>query len=98
MSDLNIQEVFGQFAVKIGTGIKMFDSEAEATTAAVLEARSVEFQETAQAFTESAGITGKGAKTQQNVVIAFLVYQSTQPESEVSDEVGADFVADVEAG
>ena len=71
----NVQEVFGQFATKINGNIKMFATEAEAVSAAVLEEREAEFVAKAVAFTEANELEGKQAKTQQNVIVAYLAWE-----------------------
>ena len=72
----NVVEVFGQFAVQVAGKTKMYATRVEAETADVLERQGAGFINQAQAFTNANEISGKQAKQQQNVVVAFLAWQA----------------------
>lgn len=67
-----IQEVFGQYAVELSGSIAMFSTMAEAASALVAEESGEEHMRLAKGYTASAGIEGKRAKAQENVILSYL--------------------------
>jgi hypothetical protein len=71
-----IQEVFGQFAVELEDGVKLFPSQAEAATALAAFEDGAENLQLAQAYAAGQGLDGKNAKGKVNVVVSFLNWVS----------------------
>ncbi len=108
MSQSNIQEIFGKFAVELEDGAKLFDTHAEALEAETEFLKGAEFRAEADGFNAFAGNEGKNAKGKSNVITAYLAWvEAGKPEApaveevEAAEEAAADEVAvttDVEAG
>lgn len=85
-----VVEVFGKYAVQIAGETKMFDTEAEASSAVVLAENEAEFQARAEAFCEGIGLkltddegkANKAAVGKANVVKQFLAFEATLSEAE----------------
>lgn len=82
---VKVQEVFGQYAVEIDGKVELFNSEAEATSAAVLAANKAEFEARAQAFTDALGLEGKVAKGKANVIVDFLAFEAGRSSTEAAE-------------
>lgn len=67
-----IVEVFGQFAVEIEGGVKLFTTEQEASIALSEFQNGQANTETATKFAVSQGLEGKNAVGKINVIVAFL--------------------------
>ena len=90
MSEVKIQEVFGQFAVKINGKVEMFDTEQAASLALAIFENGAAFQERADAYGASTGLSEKAAKGKSNVVLAFLVWEDAGSPAYVAPVVVAD--------
>lgn len=81
MAKVNVQEVFGKFAVEIGGKIVMFDTETEALAAGAREANSAEFVARADAYLETLGLLteekSKTAAGKRNQIVDFLAFEAT---------------------
>jgi hypothetical protein len=87
MSEQNVQEVFGQFAVEIAGEVALFTTHAEAAQALSAHENAAEFTTRATAFTASKGLDGKTAKAKINVIEAFLAWEAAgSPELVVEPE------------
>lgn len=67
-----IVEVFGQFAVELEGGVKLFATEQEASIALSEFQNGQANTETATKFAVSQGLEGKNAVGKINVIVAFL--------------------------
>lgn len=77
MSEENqVLEVFGKFAVDLGEGAQLFDTEGEALAALSEFENGAEQRELAAEYCAYAGIPegGKNAKGKSNVIVAFLAW------------------------
>lgn len=99
-SKSNIMEIFGQFAVELADGPKLFPTHAEALTAETEFLKGAEFRLEAAGFNAFVGNEGKNAKGKSNVVVAYLGWvEAGRPEApakeeeEAADEAAADDVA-----
>lgn len=94
MSQSNIQNVFGKFAVELEDGAKLFDTHAEALTAETEFLKGAEFRTEADNFNAFAGNEGKNAKGKANVILAYLGWvEAGRPVPVVSEEA-SEVVAD----
>lgn len=90
MSQSNIQEVFGKFAVELENGAILFDTHAEALAAETEFLKGAEFREEAAGFNAFAGFEGKNAKGKANVIVAYLGWvEAGRPEALAVEEVEA---------
>lgn len=93
----NIQEVFGQFAVELEDGAKLFPTHAEALAAETEFLKGAEFRDEAAAFCANQGIEGKNAKSKVNILVAYFTWvESGRPERAVEEEAAADEAASEE--
>jgi len=97
MSQSQIVEVFGKFAVSLEDGPKLFDTLAEAEAAETQFLKGAEFREAAAGFNAYAGYEGKNAKGKANVIVAFLEWEALgRPEAKPVAEEEAAEVAETE--
>jgi len=88
MSQSQIVEIFGKFAVELEDGPKLFDTHAEALTAETEHLKGAEFREEADGFNAFAGNEGKNAKGKSNVIVGYLNWVAAgKPEAPVKEEV-----------
>ena len=98
MSQSNIMEVFGKFAVELEDGPKMFDTHAEALAAETEFLKGAEFREEAAAFNLFAGNEGKNAKGKANIITAYLGWvEAGRPEAPAAEEAEAAAEEEAEA-
>ena len=98
----NIQAIFGQFAVELEDGPKLFATMDEAVAAETEFLKGAEFRNEAAAFCANQGIEGKNAKSKTNILVAYFAWvEAGRPEAApvveadeapVADEVVADEV------
>ncbi len=100
MSQSNIQNVFGKFAVELQDGAKLFDTHAEALAAETEFLKGAEFRSEAEGYNAFSGFEGKNAKGKANVIVAYLGWvEAGRPQAptveavEASDEAAADDIA-----
>ena len=74
MSENNVQEVFGQFAVEINGEVQLFPTAEEATTAYNAEANAAGYLALATAFTTHKGLVAKNAVGKINIITEFLAF------------------------
>ena len=88
MSESNVQEIFGKFAVELEDGAKLFDTMEEAVAAETEFLKGAEFREEAAAFCANQGIEGKNAKSKTNILVAYFAWVAAgKPErAEVEEE------------
>ena len=97
VKEVEVQEVFGQFAVVIGGEVSMFASKAEALTEYAKTAHMEEYLARGNAFGASLGLSDKAAKGKSNTVVAFLAWEAAgSPEYVAPVEAPVD-PAEVEA-
>lgn len=97
MSQSQIQEVFGKFAVQLEDGVKLFDNIGDAQVAETEFLKGAEVREQAAAFCEFKGLEGKNAKGKSNVIVDFLLWvEAGRPEAPAKEEVEAAEEAAVE--
>lgn len=95
-----VLEVFGKFAVDLGEGAVLFDTQAEAETALVEYEKGAEHRELAAKYCAYAGIEAdsKNAKGKSNVITSFLSWvEAGTPEPAPAEEASEE-VADAPAG
>ena len=85
---VNVQKVFGKFAVEINGEVKLFDTESEARSAAVLVNQEAAFDDRVNSYLTAKGLDleSKMAKGKSNVIKDFLAYEASfraavQPEA-----------------
>ena len=87
MSQSQIVEIFGKFAVELEDGPKLFETYAEAEAAETQFLKGAEFRDAAAGFNAYAGYEGKNAKGKANVIVAFLEWDALgRPEAKPAAE------------
>ncbi len=76
---VSIQKVFGKFAVEINGEVKLFDTESEARSAAVLVNQEAAFDYRVNKYLTAKGLDleSKMAKGRSNVIKDFLAYEAS---------------------
>lgn len=109
MSQSNIQEVFGKFAVELVDGVVLFDTIGEAQVAETEFLKGAEVRADAAAFCAFKGLEGKNAKGKSNVIADYLLWVEAgrpeapapevveEQESAAADDVAVEVEADEEA-
>lgn len=88
MSKDLIIEVFGQFAIELEDGPKMYETKAEASTALSEYKNGAKFNALAASYCSYAGLEGKSAKGKSNVVTSYLSWvDAGMPEAQSKSEV-----------
>ena len=96
MSQSQIVEIFGKFAVELVDGPKLFNTREEAAAAETSYLLGAEFRAEAAGFNAYAGYEGKNAKGKQNVITAYLEWVALgRPEKEVEEVAEAAEAAEV---
>ncbi len=94
MSQSNIQEIFGKFAVELESGAVLFDTHEEALAAETDYLKGAEFRNEAAAFCANQGIEGKNAKSKTNILVAYFAWvEAGRPEPTPQEEAAADDAA-----
>ena len=90
---VNVQKVFGKHAVEINGEVKLFDTESEARSAAVLVNQEAAFDDRVNSYLKAKGLDleSKMAKGKSNVIKDFLAYEASfraavQPEEPEAPE------------
>ena len=87
----NIQEIFGQFAVELEDGPKLFPNREDAVAAETEFLKGAKFRNEAAAFCANQGIEGKNAKSKTNILVAYFAWvEAGRPEAPEADEAPAD--------
>jgi hypothetical protein len=96
----NIQEIFGQFAVELEDGPKLFPTHEAALAAETEFLKGAEVRAEASAYCEYKGLDGKNAKGKANVITDYLLWVAAdRPEAptpevvEEEEEAAADDVS-----
>lgn len=89
MSQSQIVEIFGKFAVELEDGPKLFNTREEAAAAETSYLKGAEFRAEAAGFNAFAGNEGKNAKGKQNVITAYLEWVALGRPEKVVEEVEA---------
>jgi hypothetical protein len=99
MSQSQIVEIFGKFAVELEDGPKLFNTREEAAAAETSFLKGAEFRAEAAGFNAYAGNEGKNAKGKQNVITAYLEWvalgRPVKEEEEVAEAAEVAETADV---
>ena len=76
---VNVQKVFGKHAVEINGEVKLFDTESEARSAAVMVNQDAAFTDRANKYLTAKGLDleSKMAKGKANVIKDFLAYEAS---------------------
>ena len=76
---VDVQKVFGKFAVEINGEVKLFDTESEARSAAVLINQEEAFNDRVNEYLKAKGLDleSKMAKGKANVIKDFLAYEAS---------------------
>lgn len=84
-----IIEVFGQFAVELENGVKLFDNISDAQAELSRFENGAEQVRVATQYAEARGLEGKNAKGKINVVVDFLRWVDAGQPMPVAEEVEA---------
>ena len=71
---IQIEEIFGQFAIKVGGKVVLFETKQEAELAAAEAAGSEEAYKSAEDYCKFKQLTGKAAVGKVNVIVDFLLW------------------------
>ncbi len=93
----NIQEVFGQFAVKLADGPVLFPTREEAEAALAKFSVAAEAQAQAAAYCDHHGIEGKNRVGKTNVIVSYLEFVAlgdVAPTTETTEAVETETVSE----